>query len=291
MTASDESWLRRWVGGRRRGDAQDAQDAPTATQALPPSEEDPAARLQLIAQHNIELAEINGHLTHQLEQLEARLEAAAKDDKKAQFQELTAEFQAQQSSLRAARAAAEQASARVVDLQNKLNGLERDADTTRARAKAMKVANTGLHAQLGVLREQAGRTLKQLQFHQGQHEQERAQRKELEAEFDQANVRLTELAGHLTAANAELAEHKTRADRAQTELGELKQRCSGLEASLAEARAEVVRADARREQTLEHLFGPDGTHDVESLLRQHDAVSEPASAPKTKRRSGGAAPQ
>lgn len=271
MTERDENWLQRLVGGRRREEAPGTDARPDAEiPALPPAEEDLAARLQLFVAQNTELAEVNGRQAHRLQQLETMLEDSTKNDATPKLEELTAEFQTQQRSLRAARSAAEQASSRALKLQQQLAGLERTAGEQRTRAEAVETANTGLHTQLGPLREQARRTQKQLQFQQEQLDLERAQRKELVGALEQAGLRVTELQQRLAAAHADAAQHRARTDRCESELSTLRKQSASL---LADAQADVRTAQAVSERTLQRLFGPSGTDTVETLLKSLDEAS------------------
>lgn len=272
MTEQDEGWLRRLVGGgRRHEETAETQSEPSS---LPPAEEDLALRIQLVLAQNTELAEVNGRQAHRLQQLEALLEDAAKNDR---LETLTAELQTQQRSLRAARSAAEQASARVRDLQHQLSALEHAAGQVRTRADALEGANKGLQTQLGPLREQARRTHKQLQFQQEQLDLERAERKELNGGLQQASTRVSELQQRLAASHADSAAHRSQAERSEAELSMLKKQSASQLTDLADARAEVQAARALRERTFEHLFGPAGTDAVEALLNHHAAALETAS--------------
>lgn len=275
MTQQDEGWLRRLVGGGRQ--REETAETVGETPSLPPAEDDLAARIQLVVAQNTELAEVNGRQAHRLQQLETLVEEAAKNDATPRLEELTAELQTQQRSLRAARSAAEQAAARAQALQQQLAPMERAMGQQGTRAEALEVTNTGLQTQLGPLREQARRTHKQLQFQQEQLELERAQRKELEGSLKQAAARVTELQQRLAASHADGAQHRIQTERCDAELSTLKKQSASLLADLADAQAELQTAQTLRERTLQHLFGPTGTDAVETLLNHHAAALDEAS--------------
>ncbi|MGH1343364.1 MAG: hypothetical protein ACRBN8_17530 [Nannocystales bacterium] len=266
MTDSDDGWLRRWVGGRRREEALGTDPA-----ASPAAQGDVVTRLEEALARNAQLTDINGRQAHRLRQLEALVEGSEGHEDPNQLQELTAALQTGERSLRAARAAAEQASTRALELQQRLDVVERDAAQQRTRADAVEAAHSGLQTQLGPLREQARRVRKQLQFQQEQLDQERTMRKAAEAELERTAAQAAERAKRLVAAHADLAQEKTRSRDYEAEVSALRDQGAS---DLAAAAAQLQQAQTLRKQALEHLFGPAATEIVDSLLRHADSRDE-----------------
>ncbi len=268
MTESDGGWLRRLVGGRRREDGSDTEEDPAS---LPPAEEDLAARVQLLVEENTRVSQENAQLAERVEQLERE----AVDDRRLEqhLQQLNDAFQEQQASLEAARAQAQQSTGEAQALREKLGSLERAVALHRKRADTVEEAHNALQARIGPLREQAHRSQKQLQQQHDQLEQERGQRKSLDAKLEHTTARVNELQKQLTKAATDLAQSQVRTDRGAAEASLLATKISAIEAELEEARSVAQTARASHERALQRLFGPKGTELVEDLL-QHPRAAD-----------------
>lgn len=192
MTAQDDGWLRRWVGGRRRDEASEPVELP--------SQEELLARLRSAVDDNHRLNLAHENQKRRIADLESRLQDSVVHERQAGV--LNAELKTQQRSTRAALAAAEQTRRQKDVLLRKVEALQHELREASERAQANEASLANLSTRLGPLREQARRTQKELAFYREQLDEERTVRKDAQERLQGHKDRVDELERELATARA-----------------------------------------------------------------------------------------
>lgn len=196
MTAQDDGWLRRWVGGRRRDEAD---PGPGGAVELP-SQEELLSRLQSVVDDNRRLTLAHETQERRIADLESRLQDSVVHERQAGV--LNAELKTQQRSTRAALAAAEQTRRQKDVLLRKVDALQKELHEVSVRAETHEASLANLSTRLGPLREQVRRTQKELAFHRAQLDEERVARRDAQERLEAGKDRVDELERELATTRA-----------------------------------------------------------------------------------------